>query len=743
MANSTIPDILYTTVDEAPELASASLLPIIQRFAQAADIRVETRDISLAGRLIAAFSAGLAETQQQQDHLAELGQLVKTPAANVIKLPNISASTPQLTSAISELQEQGYALPDYPESPQTKAEASIRARYDAIKGSAVNPVLREGNSDRRVAKAVKQYAMQNPHSMGDWNTSSKTHVSSMSCNTFFANEKSATLNDAQAGPAKIEFTDNAGKVTILKQGLNLQGGTVVDATYMSVAALRAFLKMEIADAKSKGVLFSLHLKSTMMKVSDPIIFGHAVAVFLDQLFKKHRETLNAIGFHPNSGIGDLETRLAKLPADKRGEIEADLAAVTAEQSPLYMVNSDKGISNLHVSSDVIIDASMPALIRAGGKGWGPDGQEADCKCVIPDASYASIYDETIEYFKQTGALDPTTSGAVSNVGLMAQKAEEYGSHPTTFEAVADGSIRYVLHNGEILHDHKVQKGDIWRSSSTNRAPIEDWIKLGIARQKATGAAAVFWLDNTRAHDVEIIKYVNRVVTAEGAADLGLQIMTPRAATRFSLETIRTGQDCISITGNVLRDYLTDLFPILELGTSAKMLSVVKLMQGGGLFETGAGGSAPKHVQQLVEEGHLRWDSLGEFCALGESLNFVAEAKGNAKAALLGKAVETATQRLLENDNSPGRRVGQTDNRDSHFYFALYWSEALALQTEDADLTEYFAPIATALSDNKAKILAEMAAVQGVPANLGGYYHTDAAKMAAVMRPSQTFNAIIG
>ena len=743
MANSTIPDILYTTVDEAPELASASLLPIIQRFAQAADIRVETRDISLAGRLIAAFSDGLTETQQQQDHLAELGQLVKTPAANVIKLPNISASTPQLTSAISELQEEGYALPDYPENPQTEAEASIRARYDAIKGSAVNPVLREGNSDRRVAKAVKQYAMQNPHSMGDWNTSSKTHVSSMSCNTFFANEKSATLNDAQAGPAKIEFTDNAGKVTILKQGLNLQAGTVVDATYMSVAALRAFLKMEIADAKSKGVLFSLHLKSTMMKVSDPIIFGHAVAVFLDQLFEKHRETLNAVGFHPNFGIGDLETRLATLPADKRAEIEADLAAVTAEQSPLYMVNSDKGISNLHVSSDVIIDASMPALIRAGGKGWGPDGQEADCKCVIPDASYASIYDETIEYFKQTGALDPTTSGAVSNVGLMAQKAEEYGSHPTTFEAVADGSIRYVLHNGEILHDHKVQKGDIWRSSSTNRAPIEDWIKLGIARQKATGAAAVFWLDNTRAHDVEIIKYVNGVVTAEGADDLGLQIMTPRAATRFSLETIRTGQDCISITGNVLRDYLTDLFPILELGTSAKMLSVVKLMQGGGLFETGAGGSAPKHVQQLVEEGHLRWDSLGEFCALGESLNFVAEAKGNAKAALLGKAVETATQRLLENDNSPGRRVGQTDNRDSHFYFALYWSEALALQTEDADLTEYFAPIATALSDNKVKILAEMAAVQGVPANLGGYYHTDAAKTAAVMRPSQTFNAIIG
>jgi len=743
MANSTFPDILYTTVDEAPELASASLLPIIQSFARAADIQVEKRDISLAGRIIAAFSNDLTDTQQQKDHLAELGQLVKTPAANVIKLPNISASVPQLISAIAELQEQGYALPDYPEKPQTEAESAIRARYDAIKGSAVNPVLREGNSDRRAAKAVKQHAMQNPHSMGEWIASSKTHVASMSSDTFFANEKSATLSDAQAGPAKIEFIDSAGQVSVLKEDLNLQSGTIVDATYMSTSALRTFLKAEIADAKAKDVLFSLHLKSTMMKVSDPIIFGHVVAVFLEKIFEKHAATLKDLGFHPNFGIGDLQTRLATLDSDKRAAIDADLAKVFAEQPALYMVNSDKGISNLHVSSDVIIDASMPALIRAGGKGWGPDGEEADCKCVIPDASYACIYDETISYFKQTGALDPTTSGAVSNVGLMAQKAEEYGSHPTTFEATADGCIRYVLHNGEILHEHKVQKGDIWRSSSTNRAPVEDWVKLGIARQKATGAAAVFWLDDTRAHDVEIIKYVKKVVTAEGADNLGLQIMAPRAATRFSLETIRTGKDCISITGNVLRDYLTDLFPILELGTSAKMLSVVKLMQGGGLFETGAGGSAPKHVQQLMEEGHLRWDSLGEFCALGESLNFVAETKDNAKAALLGKAVEHATQRLLENDNSPRRRVGQTDNRDSHFYFALYWSEALAAQTEDSDLAEYFAPIAKKLSESKTKILSEMAALQGIPADLGGYYHTDPAKTASVMRPSPTFNTIIG
>ena len=742
MAQNTIPDILYTTVDEAPELASASLLPIIQSFARAAGIHVEKRDISLAGRIIAAFPESLSPVQRQADHLAELGQLVKTPSANVIKLPNISASTPQLIGAIAELQAQGYGLPEYPEQPTTDAEAEIRARYEAIKGSAVNPVLREGNSDRRAAKAVKHYAMQNPHSMGSWSATSDTHVTSMAADDFFSNETSATITQAQAGLAKITFIDGHGQMSVLKDGLNLQAGTVVDATFMSAAGLRDFLSRELADAKAKGVLFSLHLKATMMKVSDPIIFGHAVSVFLENLLETHGQTLADIGFHPNFGLGDLETRLAALPADKRADVEADLAAIVARQSPLYMVNSGKGISNLHVSSDVIIDASMPALIRAGGKGWGPDGAEADCKCVIPDRSYASIYDETIAYFKQTGALDPTTCGAVSNVGLMAQKAEEYGSHPTTFEAPADGTIQYILHNGEVLHAHSVQRGDIWRSSSANRAPIEDWVKLGIARQKATGAAAVFWLDETRAHDAEIIKYVTTIVADEGAGELGLQIMAPRAATRFTLETIRAGNDCISITGNVLRDYLTDLFPILELGTSAKMLSVVKLMQGGGLFETGAGGSAPKHVQQLVEEGHLRWDSLGEFCALGESLTFVAEAQGNAKAGRLGRAVEEATQRLLENDNSPRRRVGQADNRDSHFYFALYWAEALATQSQDSELATYFAPMAKALSENKALILKELAAVQGVPAQLGGYYHTNPAKTAAVMRPSATFNAII-
>ena len=743
MADKTIPDILYTTVDEAPELASASLLPIIQFFARAAHLQIEKRDISLAGRIIAAFPDNLTAEQRQADHLAELGELVKTPMANVIKLPNISASVPQLTAAIAELQAQGYNLPNYSENPQTHIEKTVRARYDAIKGSAVNPVLRQGNSDRRAAKAVKKYAMQNPHSMGTWGAGSNTHVASMSGADFFSNETSATLTEAQAGVARIEFTDNYGVRTVLKDGINLQAGTVVDATFMSTKALRTFLTKTLAEAKAQGVLFSLHLKATMMKVSDPIIFGHAVSVFLEPFMTKHEQTLAEIGFHPNSGLNDLEQRLSDLPEAKKSKIEADLGAAITAQPPLYMVNSSKGISNLHVPSDVIIDASMPALIRAGGKGWGPDGKTADCICVIPDTSYSSIYEETIEYFKQTGALDPTISGAVSNVGLMAQKAEEYGSHPTTFEAMADGTIQYILHNGEVLHEHQVEKGDIWRSSSTNRGPIEDWVKLGLARQQASGATAVFWLDENRSHDAEIIKYVNASLAAAGVTENKLKIMSPRAATRFTLETIRKGEDCISITGNVLRDYLTDLFPILELGTSAKMLSIVKLMQGGGLFETGAGGSAPKHVQQLVEEGHLRWDSLGEFCALGESLKFVAESQGKPKAAVLGNAVEEATQRLLENNNLPNKRVGQTDNRDSHFYFALYWSKALSEQTEDAALAAHFAPVAQELTENKSKILAELAALQGEAADLGGYYHTDAAKTAAVMRPSATFNAIIG
>ncbi len=728
-------DILYTKVDEAPELASASLLPIIRAFAKPAGINVGTKDISLAGRILAAFT-------DHPDDLAELGQLVKTPAANVIKLPNISASVPQLKGAIAELQTQGHAVPDYPEDPETDEEKAIREKYDAIKGSVVNPVLREGNSDRRAAKAVKNYAMANPHRMGAWDASSKTKVSSMSGNDFFSNEVSATITAAQAGSAKIELVAADGSVTVLKDGLQVEEGTVVDATFMSAKALRAFLAEQIEATKADGTLFSLHLKATMMKVSDPILFGHAVEIFLQDVFTKHAATFEELGMNPNFGIGDLEEKIATLPADKAAEITADIKAAYAARPPMYMVNSDKGITNLHVSSDVIIDASMPALIRAGGKGWGPDGNEADSNCVIPDNSYAPVYEETINYFKETGALDPTTSGAVQNIGLMAQKAEEYGSHPTTFEAPSDGTIRYVLANGDVLHSHTVEKGDIWRSATSKKAPIEDWVKLAITRQAATGAQSIFWLDKSRAHDAELIKYVEPILAAAGVADK-FQIMAPREATRLTLETIRTGADSIAITGNVLRDYLTDLFPILELGTSAKMLSIVKLMQGGGLFETGAGGSAPKHVQQLQEENHLRWDSLGEFCALGESFDFLAETTGNRKAAVLGKAIEAATQGVLDHNRSPGRKVGQPDNRDSHFWFALYWAEALAAQTDDAELAGHFAPIAEQLKSGADTIVAELAEVRGGAADTGGYYNPDPAKLAAVMRPSATLNAIIG
>ena len=737
MTDTANPDILYTIVDEAPELASASLLPIIRSFASAAGVTVGTKDISLAGRIISAFPEFLTEEQRQNDDLAALGELVKTPSANVIKLPNISASVPQLSAAIAELQEQGYALPDYPEEATTDEEKSIRARYDAIKGSAVNPVLREGNSDRRAARAVKNYAMKNPHSMGEWVSTSKTHVASMDGNDFRSNEVSATVTDAQAGPAKIEFTDADGNVSVLKDGIDILPGTVVDATFMRASALRDFLRSEIAKAKEEGVLFSLHMKATMMKVSDPIIFGHAVSVFFEEAFEKHADALAAAGVNPNSGLGDVLDRIADQP-----EILADFNAIMADKAPMYMVDSDRGITNLHVPSDVIIDASMPAVIRAGGKGWGPDGKPADTKCVIPDNCYAPVYDETINYFKETGALDPTTSGAVANVGLMAQKAEEYGSHPTTFEIPANGTIRYIVANGDVLHEQSVEKGDIWRSSSVRKAPIEDWVRLGISRQAATGSQAIFWLDETRAHDAELIKYVTPILEAEGVADK-FQILAPREATRVTLETIRTGADSIAISGNVLRDYLTDLFPILELGTSAKMLSIVKLMQGGGMFETGAGGSAPKHVQQLVEENHLRWDSLGEFCALGESLGFLADITGNSKAAVLGAAVDVATQGILDNNKSPARKVGQTDNRDSHYFFALYWAEALAAQTDDAEIAAHFAPIAKALSDGQEAILAELASVQGAPADIGGYYHPDRAKLAKVMRPSATLNSIIG
>jgi len=737
MTDTANPDILYTIVDEAPELASASLLPIIRSFASAAGVTIGTKDISLAGRIISAFPEFLTEEQRQTDDLAALGELVKTPSANVIKLPNISASVPQLSAAIAELQEQGYALPDYPEEATTDEEKSIRARYDAIKGSAVNPVLREGNSDRRAARAVKNYAMKNPHSMGEWVSTSKTHVASMDGNDFRSNEVSATVTDAQAGPAKIEFTDADGNVSVLKDGIDILPGTVVDATFMRASALRDFLRSEIAKAKEEGVLFSLHMKATMMKVSDPIIFGHAVSVYFEEAFEKHADALAAAGVNPNSGLGDVLDRIADQP-----EILADFNVIMADKAPMYMVDSDRGITNLHVPSDVIIDASMPAVIRAGGKGWGPDGKPADTKCVIPDNCYAPVYDETINYFKETGALDPTTSGAVANVGLMAQKAEEYGSHPTTFEIPANGTIRYIVANGDVLHEQAVEKGDIWRSSSVRKAPIEDWVRLGISRQAATGSQAIFWLDETRAHDAELIKYVTPILEAEGVADK-FQILAPREATRVTLETIRTGADSIAISGNVLRDYLTDLFPILELGTSAKMLSIVKLMQGGGMFETGAGGSAPKHVQQLVEENHLRWDSLGEFCALGESLGFLADVTGNSKAAVLGAAVDVATQGILDNNKSPARKVGQTDNRDSHYFFALYWAEALAAQTDDAEIAAHFAPIAKALSNGQEAILAELASVQGAPADTGGYYHPDRAKLAKVMRPSATLNSIIG
>jgi len=734
MADTHTPDIIYTKVDEAPELASASLLPIIKRFAKAADITVGTKDISLAGRILAAFPDHLTEAQRQPDDLAELGELVKTPSANVIKLPNISASVPQLVAAVKELQSQGYALPDYPETPTTDAEKAVRATYDTLKGSAVNPVLREGNSDRRAAVAVKNYAQNNPHRMGKWTAESKTRVAAMSGGDFFSNEVSATL--PKAATAKIVLETASGE-TVLKDGVSYPAGTVVDATYMSAAALGKFLAEEIEKTKAEGTLFSLHMKATMMKVSDPIIFGHAVRAFLAPVFEAHGEALKSLGVNPNSGLGDLLARV-KDNADIMAAIEACMAA----RPPMYMVDSDRGITNLHVPSDVIIDASMPALIRAGGKGWGPDGKEGDANCVIPDNSYAPVYDESIKFFKENGALNPATAGTVQNIGLMAQKAEEYGSHPTTFELAEAGTVKMILEDGTVLHSHTVQAGDIWRSASARQAPIEDWVNLAIDRQRATGFRAIFWLDAARAHDAELIKYVKPILEAKGVADK-FEIMAPREATRASLETITKGENTIAITGNVLRDYLTDLFPILELATSAKMLSIVKLMQGGGLFETGAGGSAPKHVQQLDAENHLRWDSLGEFCALGESLQFLADAKGNEKARVLGKAVDAATQGILDDNRSPSRKVGEPDNRDSHYWFARYWAEALAAQSDDAALAAEFAPVAKALADGEAAIVTELAAAQGKPADTGGYYHADAAKLAAVMRPSATLNAIIG
>ena len=727
-------DIIYTKVDEAPELASASFLPIIQKFAAAAGVSVGTKDISLAGRILATFPEHLKEDQRQSDDLAELGKLVKTPDANVIKLPNISASVPQLIAAIKELQSQGFALPDYPEAPETDKEEAIRTKYDGLKGSAVNPVLREGNSDRRAAKAVKSFAQNNPHRMGEWKSDSKTRVATMSGGDFFSNEVSTTL-PKETG-AKIVLKTANGE-TVLKDGLSYPAGTVVDATFMSGKALDAFLADEIEKTTAEGTLFSLHMKATMMKVSDPIIFGHAVKAFLAPVFEKHGEAMADLGVNPNSGLGDLMGRV-----EGNAAIVADIEACIASRPPMYMVDSDKGITNLHVPSDVIIDASMPALIRAGGKGWGPDGSESDTNCVIPDNSYAPVYDESIKFFKENGKLNPATAGTVQNVGLMAQKAEEYGSHPTTFEIAEAGTVKMILDDGTVLHSHVVEAGDIWRSASARKAPIEDWVNLAISRQKAEGCNAIFWLDADRDHDAELIAYVKPILETQGVADQ-FQIMAPREATRASLEIITRGENSIAITGNVLRDYLTDLFPILELATSAKMLSVVKLMNGGGLFETGAGGSAPKHVQQLMEENHLRWDSLGEFCALGESLTFLADAKGNEKARVLGNAVDAATQGILDNGRSPSRKVKEHDNRDSHYWFALYWAEALAAQGDDAELSAHFAPIAEALVTGKTAILSELAVAQGPAVDLGGYFHGDEAKTAAVMRPSKTLNAIIG
>ena len=738
MTDNSPADIIYTIVDEAPELASASLLPIVRKFANAAGVTVGTKDISLAGRILATFPEHLTDEQRITDDLAELGLMVKTPEANVIKLPNISASVPQLVAAVKELQSQGYNIPDYPEAPATDVEKDVRARYDAIKGSAVNPVLREGNSDRRSAKAVKNFAQKNPHSMGTWVADSKTKVSSMPGNDFYENEVSATITAAQAGNAKIEFVGKDGSVSVLKDSWPLDEGTVCDATYMSAKALSAFLANAIEDTKSDGTMFSFHMKATMMKVSDPIIFGHCVKAWLGPVWNNHGEAIAAAGGSPNSGLGQVLATIDGM--DNSAEIKAEIAAL--DRPSMYMVDSDKGITNLHVPSDVIIDASMPAVIRAGGKGWDETGAKGDTNCVIPDRCYSTIYDETINFFKENGALDVTTAGSVANVGLMAQKAEEYGSHPTTFEVPADGTIRIVLENGETLHAQDVEAGDIWRACTAKKAPILNWIELAIDRQRLTGSEAIFWLDANRAHDAQLIEYVKPALEAAGVADK-FQIMAPREATRQSLETITAGKDSIAITGNVLRDYLTDLFPILELGTSAKMLSIVKLMQGGGMFETGAGGSAPKHVQQLVEESHLRWDSMGEFCALGESLNFLADSRGNAKAGVLGRAAEEATQGILDNDRSPSRKVGQPDNRDSHYWFARYWAEALAAQTDDAELAAEFAGVAKALADGEEAILAELAAAQGAPADLGGYYHADPAKVAKVMRPSATLNAIIG
>ena len=734
------PPIIYTWTDEAPALATFAFLPVIRAFAGAAGVPVETRDISLAGRIAAAFPERLTPAQHAPDGLAELGRIVKTPEANVIKLPNISASIPQMKTAIAELQAKGYALPDYPEEPKNAEEREIQARYDRVKGSAVNPVLREGNSDRRAPKAVKEYARKNPHRMGPWSADSKTHVSTMASGDFRHNEKSVTLE--RATRARIEHVATDGATTVLKDDLELQAGEVLDATFMSRAALVAFLGDQIQDAKRRGVLFSLHLKATMMKVSDPIIFGHAVRVFFGDVFAKHAPTFERIGVDVNHGFGDLLEKIGDLPAPERAAIEADIEAAYAAGPALAMVNSDKGITNLHVPSDIIIDASMPPMIRDSGGMWNPAGELQDCKAVIPDSSYAGVYQAVIEDCQRDGAFDPATMGSVPNVGLMAQKAEEYGSHDKTFEVQSAGSMRIVDDGGRVILEHAVAAGDIWRACQVKDAPIRDWVKLAVTRARATGAPAVFWLDADRAHDAQLIAKVEAYLAEHDTEGLEIRILAPIDACRFSLERIRRGEDTISVTGNVLRDYLTDLFPILEIGTSAKMLSIVPLMNGGGLFETGAGGSAPKHVQQFEAEGHLRWDSLGEFLALAASLEHLGDHFHNAGAHLLGETLDEATGQLLEHRKAPSRKVHELDNRGSQFYLALYWAQAVAEQRRDPALAERFAPVAEALAANEAKIVDELNAAQGSPQDLGGYYKPDPELAAKAMRPSPTYNRII-
>ena len=734
------PKIVYTKTDEAPALATFSLLPIVEAFAAACDVPVETRDISLAGRIISRFPENLTEEQRLGDALAELGDMVKQPEANVIKLPNISASLPQMQACIAELQARGYPLPDYPEEPTSAEEKETKARYDKIKGSAVNPVLREGNSDRRAPTAVKQYAQKNPHRMGAWAADSQSHVSTMQQGDFRANETSCTI--AKAGSVSINFVPENGETLTLKASVPVQEGEVIDATFMSRRHLLDFLEAQIADAKAQGILFSLHMKATMMKVSDPIIFGHAVRTFLKSVFDKHQEALAEAGVNPNNGMGDLLNDVKKLPAELRSKIEADICKAWGDGPDVAMVDSDKGITNLHVPSDVIIDASMPAMIRSSGQMWNADGQLQDTKATIPDSSYAAIYQATIEDCQRNGAFDPTTMGTVPNVGLMAQKAEEYGSHDKTFEITTAGTVNVVDQDGVTLLSHDVEPGDIWRMCQTKDIPVKDWVKLAVKRARATGWPAVFWLDATRAHDAELLKKVNAYLPHHDTAGLHIEIMDPDQATRFTLDRIRRGENTISVTGNVLRDYLTDLFPILELGTSAKMLSIVPLINGGGLFETGAGGSAPKHVQQFQTENHLRWDSLGEFLALAVSLDQFGDANDNSRAKILGAALDKATGKLLDNGKSPSRKVNELDNRGSHFYLALYWAQAMAEQTADTALQARFQALADDLAANEQVICDELLAAQGQSMDIGGYYFPDTNLAAAAMRPSAAFNAAL-